>query len=120
MDRCRLLPDLEARAADPLAPLASVYEERLRRHGAIDFVAMLNLPLQLFARHEAALRVLQDAYAWVLVDEAQDFDPTQWRLVKLLAAMVTLDKNYRSTNRLVQVGNALGELFVRPPRHAVP
>jgi DNA helicase-2/ATP-dependent DNA helicase PcrA len=85
-DRCRLLADSEARETDPLAPLASAYEDRLRRHGAIDFVAMLSLPLRLFEAHEQALRVLQDAYECVLADESQDLDPAQWRMVELLAA----------------------------------
>jgi DNA helicase-2/ATP-dependent DNA helicase PcrA len=86
VDRCRLQVDSEARQADPLAPLAAAYEERLRRHGVIDFVAMLSLPLRLFTEDSAALRVLQDAYYWVMADEVQDLDPTQWRLVELLAA----------------------------------
>ena len=72
VDRCRLLVDEEARKTDPLAPLAEAYEERLRRHGAIDFVAMLSLPLRLFGGNEGALRVLQDAYQWVMADEVQD------------------------------------------------
>jgi DNA helicase-2/ATP-dependent DNA helicase PcrA len=148
VDRWRLLPAAETRQSDPLAPLGAAYEERLRRHGAIDFVAMLSLPLRLFDAHESALRVLQDAYQCVMADEVQDFDLTQWRLVELLAARhgdlvvagddaqcvfswrganpralrdfaehhpdastVTLDKNHRSTDRLVRVGNALGELL---------
>jgi DNA helicase II / ATP-dependent DNA helicase PcrA len=86
VDRCRLIPDEEVREADPLAPLASAYEERLRRSGAIDFVAMLSLPLRLFSEHEQALRVLQDAYECVIGDESQDLDAAQWRLVELLAA----------------------------------
>jgi DNA helicase-2/ATP-dependent DNA helicase PcrA len=149
VDRCRLLPDQHAREADPLAPLAAAYEERLRRYGAIDFVAMLSLPLRLFDEHEQALRVLQDAYQYVMADESQDLDPSQWRLVELLGAqhgnllvagddaqclfqwrgadhhamrrfverhpdstMITLDKNHRSTSRLVEVSNALAELMV--------
>jgi DNA helicase-2/ATP-dependent DNA helicase PcrA len=86
VDRCRLIPDGELRDADPLAPLAAAYEERLRRSGAIDFVAMLSLPLRLFSEHEQALRVLQDAYQFVMTDESQDLDSAQWRLVELLAA----------------------------------
>ena len=148
VDRCRLLPEYEAREADPLAPLANAYEERLRRHGAIDFVAMLSLPLRLFEQHEQALRVLQDAHQCVLADESQDLDPAQWHLIELLAArhgnllvagddaqclfswrgadhralrrfverhqdstVVLLDKNHRSTNRLVELSNALGDLM---------
>jgi DNA helicase-2/ATP-dependent DNA helicase PcrA len=86
VDRCRLLPDEGARQSDPLARLADVYEELLRRHGAIDFVSMLALPLRLFRADERILRMLQDAHRWVLVDEAQDMDRTQWTLIELLAA----------------------------------
>ena len=86
VDRCRLLADDEVRRDDPAWPLAQAYEERLRRHGAIDFVAMLSLPLRLFREHPEALRTLQLGYQCVLADEAQDLDPTQWALLELLAA----------------------------------
>jgi superfamily I DNA/RNA helicase len=72
VDRCRLLVNERARQTDPLALLADAYEERLRRHGAIDFVSMLALPLRLFRADERIRRVLQDAYRWLLADEAQD------------------------------------------------
>jgi DNA helicase-2/ATP-dependent DNA helicase PcrA len=148
VERCRLLADQEARLNHPLRTLASVYEDRLRRHCAIDFVAMLSLPLQLFERHEPALRVLQDAYACVIADEVQDLDGSEWRLVELLAerhanlvvagdqhqclfgwrgadpfalqhfverhpsaGVVSLAQNHRATRRLVDVGNAIGELL---------
>ena len=150
VDRCRLLVDAEARHADPLGPLAAVYEERLRRHGAIDFVAMLSLPLRLLLEDEQVLRVLQDAYCTALVDEAQDLAPTEWQLIELLAerhnnllvagddaqclftwrgadpralerfverhptsTMVSLNKNHRATARLVELSNAVGDLFER-------
>ncbi len=86
VDRCRLLPDDEARRAHPVSSLAEAYEERLRRHGAIDFVAMLSLPLRLFREHPETLRLLQLGYQCVLADEAQDLDATQWALIELLAA----------------------------------
>jgi DNA helicase-2/ATP-dependent DNA helicase PcrA len=86
VDRCRLLADDEARRDQPMWPLAQAYEEWLLRHGAIDFVAMLTLPLPLFREHPEALRLLQLAYQCVLADEAQDLDPTQWSLLELLAA----------------------------------
>ncbi|HET6319360.1 MAG TPA: ATP-dependent helicase, partial [Chloroflexota bacterium] len=148
VDRCRLQVDAELRESDPFEPQARAYEERLRRHGAIDFAAMLSLPLQLFERYEPALRVLQGAYACTMVDEVQDLVRTQWRLAELLAErhhnlvvagdgrqsiftwrgadplalehfverhhearVVSLDQSHRSTNHLVQVGNALLDLF---------
>lgn len=68
VDRCRLLPDDQARRSDPLASLADAYEQRLLQHGTIDFVAMLALPLRLFRADDRSLRVLQDAYRYVLAD----------------------------------------------------
>ncbi len=85
VDRCRLIADEQARRCDPLAPLADAYEQRLLQHGAIDFVAMLALPLRLFRADDRSLRVLQDAYRYVLADEAQDLDGSQWALLELLA-----------------------------------
>ena len=102
VDRCRLLADDEARHDDPAWPLAQAYEERLRRHGAIDFIAMLSLPLRLFREHPEALRMLQLAYQCVLADEAQDLDPTQWALLELLAA---------EHRHLVVVGDPVQTLF---------
>jgi DNA helicase-2/ATP-dependent DNA helicase PcrA len=86
IDRCRLLADEQARRSEPLAPLADAYEQRLLQHGAIDFVAMLALPLRLFRTDSRSLRVLQDAYRYVLADEGQDLDGSQWALLDLLAA----------------------------------
>jgi DNA helicase-2/ATP-dependent DNA helicase PcrA len=74
----------------------------MRRHGAIDFVAMLSLPLRLFREHPEALRTLQLAYQCVLADEAQDLDPTQWALLELLAA---------EHRNLVVVGDPVQTLF---------
>ena len=102
VDRCRLLADDEARCNDPAWPLAQAFEERMRRHGAIDFVAMLCLPLRLFREHPEALRTLQLGYQCVLADEAQDLDPTQWALLELLAA---------EHRNLVVVGDPVQTLF---------
>src|ERR671926_275592 len=77
VDRCRLNADQVARQADPLSELADAYEERLRRRNALDFASMVVLPLRLFRQDEHALRVLQDAFRWVIVDEYQDLDATQ-------------------------------------------
>ena len=75
-----------SRRADPLADLADAYQERLRSRNALDFASMVALPLQLFREDERALRVLQDAFRWLVVDEVQDLDATQLALLQLLAA----------------------------------
>jgi DNA helicase-2/ATP-dependent DNA helicase PcrA len=86
VDRCRLQADPIARRADPLAELADAYQERLRRRNALDFVSMVALPLRLFHQDQHALRVLQDAFGWLLVDEGQDLDASQVAMLELLAA----------------------------------
>ena len=70
---------------EPLGRLAREYEELLRRRCAIDYPAMLSLPLRLFGEHPAALRLCQDAYRHVLVDEFQDVCGAQYELLRWLA-----------------------------------
>jgi DNA helicase-2/ATP-dependent DNA helicase PcrA len=65
-----------------LAPLRTAYEELLQRHGAIDYPAMLTLPLQLFEIEAHALRLMQDAYRFVMADEFQDTSRTQFKLLE--------------------------------------
>src|SRR5437870_2939109 len=152
VDRCRLHADQVARRADPLAELADAYEERLRRRNALDFASMVVLPLRLLREDDHALRVLQDTFRWILVDEYQDMDATQVTLLQLLAAQhrnlvvagdpaqsiysfrgadvsfllgfdrdfpgalqLSLDRNFRSTNRLVGLANALNDLLAYRP-----
>jgi DNA helicase-2/ATP-dependent DNA helicase PcrA len=69
-----------------LTALADAYEWLLRRRNAVDYPAMLALPLRLFATHPQALRVLQDGYRAILCDEAQDICALQYRLLQVLAA----------------------------------
>lgn len=71
--------------ADKLAALAERYEELLRRRGAVDYPAMLSLPLRLMERRPEVLRLLQDSYRHVLCDEFQDVCTAQYRLLTRLA-----------------------------------
>ncbi|MCC7368807.1 MAG: UvrD-helicase domain-containing protein [Chloroflexi bacterium] len=70
---------------EPLRTLARAYEELLHRRGAADYPAMLALPLRLFGERPAALRLVQDAYRHVLVDEFQDVCATQYALLRRIA-----------------------------------
>jgi len=64
--------------------LALAYEDLLRGQGAVDYPAMLLLPLQLVEAEPRALRTLQDAYRQVLVDEVQDTCARQYSLLQQL------------------------------------
>jgi len=86
LQRYRLNVDVTAEGTDELRSLAVAYEEVLRRRGGIDYPGMLAVPLRLFVQHPGALRVCQDAYRAVLVDEFQDVCAAQHALVRHLAA----------------------------------
>jgi DNA helicase II / ATP-dependent DNA helicase PcrA len=73
-------------ADDALAlALAEAYEGALRERRALDYTAMLALPLRLFAHRPEILRRYRDAYRHILVDEYQDVNLAQYRLARLLA-----------------------------------
>ncbi len=146
IERVRLGDDAPIEESDELKPLLDAYEELLRRRGAVDYPAMLALPLRLFSARPAALRLYQDSYRHVLSDEFQDVSAAQFALLRSLAErhrnlvvvgdprqtlygwrgadvrflqdfqrdfpeaqILGLDHNFRSTGRIVDLANALGE-----------
>lgn len=129
---------------DEIADLVAAYEDALRARGAVDYPAMLALPLQLFAQRPEILRLYQDDYRAILCDEFQDVCGPQYGLLRSLAArhrhltvvgdpmqtlyswrgadvrflldfeqhfpetrVVHLDRNFRSTVRIVELANRL-------------
>lgn len=76
-------------ASDPSkARIASVYEayqRRLSESGALDFDDLLLLPLRLFRENPDVLARYRERFRYVLVDEFQDTNRVQYRLVRLLA-----------------------------------
>ena len=61
------------------------YEKALQRAGAVDFGDLLVRPLQLLESDADLRRRWSSRFRHVLVDEFQDTNPAQYRLVKLLA-----------------------------------
>ncbi len=70
-----------------LHPLADAYEAFLRCRGAVDYAAMLALPLGLFRERPDALRLYQDTYRHVMCDELQDVCAAQYALLRMLAGL---------------------------------
>lgn len=85
LERRRLNPGTASQEHGELQVLTEAYEAVLRRRNGVDYPAMLALPLQLFARWPRALRLCQDAYRVVLVDEFQDVCAAQYALLRHLA-----------------------------------
>ena len=68
-----------------LARVYALYQERLKRCNAADFGDLLLLTVRLFEEHPEVLKKYQERYRWIMVDEYQDTNPVQYRLVRLLA-----------------------------------
>jgi DNA helicase-2/ATP-dependent DNA helicase PcrA len=86
-----LLPEeLGASAESPLERVAAEIYARLgpalKQANAMDFDDLLLLPLTLFGEHPERLAYWQRRFDHVLVDEFQDTNAAQYRLVKQLAA----------------------------------
>jgi DNA helicase-2/ATP-dependent DNA helicase PcrA len=67
-----------------LADIYAAYEEALRTAGAIDFDDMLLLAFRLLDDNRALRQGLVSRFRWVLVDEYQDTNTAQARLLRLL------------------------------------
>ncbi|MBN1618619.1 UvrD-helicase domain-containing protein [Candidatus Dojkabacteria bacterium] len=61
------------------------YEEQLREQGAVDFDDLQILPLVLFKENPTVLERYNNQFKYILVDEYQDTNEVQYRLVKYLA-----------------------------------
>jgi len=62
------------------------YEKTLRKNNVVDFDDLLKLPVDLFSKNESILDKYQDRYQYILIDEYQDTNEVQYKLVKLLAS----------------------------------
>src|SRR5687767_5850037 len=64
----------------------SRYEKRLRETGAVDFDDLLLLVVRLLAEHPEALAYYRGLWRYVLVDEYQDTNRAQYRIIRLLTS----------------------------------
>lgn len=62
------------------------YEKRLAANQLIDFNDMINYTVKLFQQVPEILAYYQERYAFIMVDEYQDTNHSQYLLVKLLAS----------------------------------
>ncbi len=86
LERLRLGGKRAAAERGTVQEVADAYQEILRHRGAVDYPAMLGLPLRLFIEHPSALRLCQDSYRVVLCDEFQDVCSSQYAVLCALVA----------------------------------
>lgn len=81
----------KASAADPLmektAQVYEEYEKRLKKNNAMDFDDLLLKPLELFQKHKEILERYQWRFRYVMVDEYQDTNRVQYKLINALASL---------------------------------
>ncbi len=62
------------------------YEERLKENNALDFDDLLLKTVELFTQHEDALQYYQRKFKYVHIDEFQDTNSIQMRIIDMLSA----------------------------------
>ncbi len=62
------------------------YNELLMKYNLYDLQDLIYLPVKLLSQHPEILSQYQDRYPWILVDEYQDINYSQYALLKLLTS----------------------------------
>jgi len=75
----------DARRLMELAKVYAAYQALLRKHDFADFGDQVALAIQLLEQHPDVLAALRARYRYILVDEFQDTNYAQFRLLQLLA-----------------------------------
>lgn len=82
--------EFEGMASDMMSDIAAKvyprYQEELQKHNALDFDDLIMKTVELFTRFPEVLKKYQKLFPYILVDEYQDTNKAQYRLVSLLAA----------------------------------
>ena len=81
--------DLAYQAAVSTADIYRRYEAALRASDAVDFDDLILLPIRLLEEHPDVLAAVQARYRWISVDEYQDVNAAQYRLLRLLTLRLT-------------------------------
>ena len=85
-------PDQAKATADEDLTLAAakvyqLYQQTLKAYQAVDFDDLIKLPVELFETHAEALDKWQRKLQYLLVDEYQDTNACQYKLVKMLTGV---------------------------------
>jgi len=71
--------------AEDIAGSLKIYEQEMRRRAIIDFDDLIALPIKILEARPDIAASYRNRYRWISVDEYQDIDQEQYRLLKLLA-----------------------------------
>ncbi|RXI50258.1 DNA helicase PcrA [Clostridium tetani] len=68
-----------------IANVYELYQKKLKNNNALDFDDLIYKTVELFKKNEEILEFYQDKFKYIMVDEYQDTNKSQYELVKLLA-----------------------------------
>ena len=69
------------------AKVYQIYQQTLKAYQAVDFDDLIKLPVELFENHAEALDKWQRKLQYLLIDEYQDTNACQYKLVKMLTGV---------------------------------
>jgi len=72
-------------AATPLAKVYSCYKDALRRTNSLDFPSLIAETLHLLEKYPVLVKHIRKVYKHILVDEFQDTNLSQYRILSLIA-----------------------------------
>ncbi len=84
-DQAKAMADEELTHA--AAKVYQIYQQTLKAYQAVDFDDLIKLPVELFIAHEVALNRWQRKLQYLLIDEYQDTNACQYKLVKMLTGV---------------------------------
>ncbi len=68
-----------------LGKIYKLYEEKLMQNNAVDFDDLIMKTVQLFLENKDVLEKYQERFKYILVDEYQDTNQSQYKLIQLLS-----------------------------------
>ncbi|MGO5065209.1 MULTISPECIES: DNA helicase PcrA [unclassified Clostridium] len=72
---------------DKIADAYTLYQKKLKTNNALDFDDLIYKTVELFKTNKEALEFYQRKFKYIMVDEYQDTNKSQYELVKLLASV---------------------------------
>ena len=72
---------------EQIAKVYALYQQRLKAASAVDFDDIICLTVELFERFPEVLEYYQNRFRYILVDEYQDTNHAQYKLVSLLSRL---------------------------------
>ena len=72
---------------EKIASVYNLYQRRLKENNAIDFDDIINYAIKIFKENEDVLDYYANKFKYILVDEYQDTNKSQFTLIRMLASV---------------------------------